>query len=215
MPSRTSKRTYLLAFLIVATIASFTAYEIQKENSENVEFLANLSNLSLDSMELAKIDGFQIENENNGSFNVDGNNADPSDRAYYTYKPVSLVEFASSTGKTVDQVNMLFKFEEKHPYIAMVQGDVNLNGICRGANGISYQCTVVKFYLQRPFIYQFFYNPTDWYSSGYMYVPFELSNDNQAYLNRYFTDVKEIAPHWYAFSGEKSRRPCATCPNRI
>ena len=47
MPFLTSKWTaYFLAFLVLAAIASFTAYEIQKERSENTVFLAHLTNLT-------------------------------------------------------------------------------------------------------------------------------------------------------------------------
>lgn len=200
-----TKHKYIWIIVVALTLlagAPFSLHEMTLERTENTAFVSNLENFSQEPIALAQIDGFRMENENNGSFNVDGNNTAPSDNEYYTNRPVSLKEFASSTDMTTAQVDTLIGFAQKYPYIEMVEGDVNTGGKCTGRNGVSYSCTAVKFYLQHPFIFQFFSDPAAGYSSGYMYIPFALTSSNQAYLSRYFKTVTEIAPNWYAFSGE-------------
>jgi len=203
MPSRTSRRTYLLALLIVAAIASFIAYEIHKENSENAAFLAHLTNLTQDSVELEKITSFEsIENEGSGWLNINGYDSNPATDTYYTVRQVHFADFASATELTRQQVYTLAGIFQKYPFIGRVQNDVNISGECADEANASSRCTALEFHLKLSLLMLWFADPTTWYSSGYMYVPFELSKYNQAYLSRYFASVQQIAPHWYTFSGE-------------
>jgi hypothetical protein len=121
---------------------------------------------------------------------------------YYTAGQVHFADFASTTNLTRQQVYTLADIFQKYPFVGRVQNDVNINGECADEVRVASPCTALKFFLPLSLRKLWFSDPIAWYSSGYMYVPFELSKDNQAYLNRYFADVKEIAPHWYAFSGE-------------
>ena len=91
---------------------------------------------------------------------------------------------------------------QKYPFVGRVRNDVNISGECTDNGGAFFPCTALKFYFPLSLRGLWFSDSVTWYSSGYMYVPFELSKDNQEYLSRYFASVQQIAPHWYAFSGE-------------
>jgi hypothetical protein len=106
----------IFAFVVLAGAALYV-YRADKANIEEKEFLSSLGNLSNDSATLARINGFKIENKNNGSLGINGFVADPGNNEYYTDKPVQLAEFASSTNLSIKQINDLINFATKYSYI--------------------------------------------------------------------------------------------------
>jgi hypothetical protein len=198
-------KKYIHIWIIVAVFAAgagFYLYGVYEQNSEQVAFVSSLGGLSQDAGLLAKINGFQIENEKNGSFNINGFVADPSNNKYYTDKPVQLAQFASSTNLSITQINTLLNFAKQTSYIERTEGDVNIGPVCTDENKVSSPCTVVEFYLSPSLFSAWFSDPASWYSYGYMYVPFALTQNNQAYFDRYFGTMKNLAPNWYSFSGK-------------
>ena len=168
------------------------------EKRQKTAFLADLGSVSKDLAGLEAINGFQIENLGNGSFSINGNGANPSRNEYYTIRPVQLAEFARSTNLSPEQLKLLVGFLERYPNIETVEQDLNLSGKCRAGNVPV--CRAIKVYLQTSLFSQWF-SAASWHSEGYMYIPFQLNESDQAFLKRYFGVVKEIAPDWYSFSG--------------
>src|SRR5262249_52419272 len=93
----------------------------------------------------------------------------------------------------------LISFAQEHPYLERIKGDVNLNGQCKGNNMMNYPCTAIEFYIQPSLLSLWFSDP---YSSGYIYIPFTLTQANQVYLKKEFSNVQEVTTNWYQFSGE-------------
>src|SRR5262249_2043008 len=141
-----------------------------------------------------------IENLGNGSFSINGNDANPGRNEYYTVRPVQLAEFASSTDLSPEQLKLLVAFMERYPYIETAAQDLNISGKCSTGSDVLLTCRVIKVYLQTP-LFRKLLNAESWHSEGYMHVPFQLDESDQAFLERYFDVVTEIAPDWYAFSG--------------
>jgi hypothetical protein len=200
-----NKNKYILMVVVLILLGAgawfyFQEAQIEKDNRE--VFVYSIKNMSQDALRLAAINGFDIENEYNGSFNINGYKSAPYENRYFTDRPASLTEFASSTGLTVDDVNMLLDFVQKHTYLAQIRGNVNLNGQCKSNSDATYTCSAVEFYIQPSLLTLWLSDPAIWYSNGYMYIPFPLTKYNQSYLDRYFGSVQEIAPNWYQFSGE-------------
>jgi hypothetical protein len=198
---KTTKHIWIgIIVVIVIAVGALYAHGVRMENAERTALLADLGSASKDLSRLEAINGFQIENLGKGSFNINGNDANPSRNEYYTTRPVQLAEFASSTDLSPEQLKLLVGFLERYPYIESVAQDLNISRNCSEGNVLLASCRVIKVYLKTSLFSQWF-SAESWHSQGYMYIPFQLNESDQAYLERYFGGVTEIAPDWYAFSG--------------
>ena len=110
--------------------------------------------------------------------------------------------FASTTHLTQQDVYALTDMFKKYPFIGRIKNDINIGGECTDEKNSSYPCTALEFYLPLSLLVLWFSDPAPGIPSGYMYIPFALTDSNQAYFSRYFMSVKEIAPNWYSFTGQ-------------
>jgi hypothetical protein len=194
---------WILAIATFLASVSFFAYEMNTANIENDQFLANLKDIAQTSNNIEKVRSFySIENSGRGWFNINGYDANPVKDIYYTVAPVHVSEFASTTDLSPSEVYFLTDVFKKYPFVGRIRNDVSISGTCADERNVNYSCTALEFYLPLSLLTLWSSDASTWYSSGYMYVPFELSASDQSYLHHYFTEVKEVGPDWYSFSGQ-------------
>jgi len=190
-----------IALLLV--LATLHVYGSIRQDAEDAEFLRALTSLSQDSAGLETMANFQsVERSGGGWLRINGYDSNPANDIYYTIGRVQFAGFASSTGLTREQVDELTNVLQKYPFIARIDNNVNISGQCVDKINNLHRCTALEFYPSIGLYRLWFTDPASWYSSGHMYIPFQLSASNQSYLQRYFQKVTEIDPNWYSFTGQ-------------
>ena len=171
------KYIWVIIVLVLLTGVVFYVYETSKQNSEKAEFLASLKSLSQDSTNLEKINSFDsIENSGGGWFNINSYDSNPDKDIYYTVAPVHFAGFASTTHLTQQDVYALTDMFKKYSFIGRIKNEVNIGGECTDEKNSSYPCTALEFYLPLSLLTLWFSDPAQWYSNGFIYIPFALKS---------------------------------------